>query len=158
MAERPVLTPLLGKPSEEVLTQFIKIMPDKIGEPILRDGSKYYGASITTVWRSSGRAAWDKHVTGTLSEQTDKALRQTLQCLAGEGFVMTFLQVETPCITADFELTVQAARAIATAPGWLASVNDEDSLERIARMASAASTLKAGVVSGQALAQWHLLY
>ena len=136
MAERPALTPLLGKPSEEVLAQFIKSMPDKIGEPVLRDGSKYYGASITTVWRGSGLAAWDKHVTGTLSEQTDKALRQTLQCLADEGFVMTFPQVEIPYITTNFELTVQSARAIATAPGWLASVEDEDSLERIARMKS----------------------
>lgn len=136
MAERPALTPLLGKPSEEVLAQFIKSMPDKVGEPVLRDGSKYYGVSITTVWRSSGLAAWDKHVTGTLSEHTDKALRQTLQCLADEGFVMTFPQVEIPYITTDFELTVQAARAIATAPGWLASVKDEDSIERIARMKS----------------------
>ncbi len=136
MAERPALTPLLGKPSEEVLTQFIKSMPDKIGEPVVRDGSKYYGASIQTVWRSSGLAAWDKHVTGTLSEHTDKALRQTLQCLADEGFVMTFPQVEIPYITTDFELTVQAARAIAIAPGWLASVKDADSLERIERMKS----------------------
>lgn len=134
MAERPALTPLLGAPSEEVLTQFIKSMPDKIGEPVLRDGSKYYGASITTVWRGSGLAAWDKHVTGKLSEHTDKALRHTLDCLADEGFVMTFPQVEIPYITTDFELTVQAARAIATAPGWLASVKDAESLERIERM------------------------
>lgn len=136
MAERPALTSLLGKPSEEVLAQFIKSMPAKVGDPVLRDGVKYYGASIQTVWRSSGLAAWDKHVTGTLSEHTDKALRQTLLCLADEGFVMTFPQVEIPYITTDFELTVQAARAIATAPGWLASVKDEDSLERIARMKS----------------------
>ena len=136
MAERPALTSLLGKPSEEVLAQFIKSMPAAVGEPVLRDGSKYYGASIQTVWRSSGLAAWDKHVTGTLSEHTDKALRQTLLCLADEGFVMTFPQVEIPYITTDFELTVQAARAIATAPGWLASVKDEDSLDRIARMKS----------------------
>ncbi len=136
MAERPALTSLLGKPSEEVLAQFIKSIPAAVGEPVLRDGAKYYGASITTVWRSSGLAAWDKHVTGTLSEHTDKALRQTLLCLADEGFVMTFPQVEIPYITTDFELTVQAARAIATAPGWLASVKDEDSLERITRMKS----------------------
>ena len=108
MAERLVLTPLLGKPSEEVLTQFIKSIPATVGEPVLRDGAKYYGASIQTIWRSSGLAAWDKHVTGTLSEHTDKALRQTLLCLADEGFVMTFPQVEIPYITTDFELTVQA--------------------------------------------------
>ncbi len=136
MAERPTLTPLLGKPSEEVLTQFIKSLPANVGEPVLRDGSKYYGASIQTVWRSSGLPAWDKHVTGTLSEHTDKALRQTLQCLADDGFIMTFPQVEIPYITTNFELTVQAARAIATAPGWLASVKDADSLERIERMKS----------------------
>lgn len=136
MVERPVLTSLLGKPSDEVQAQFIKSMPDSVGEPVMRDGAKYFGASIQTVWRASGLAAWDKHVTGTLTEHTDKALRQTLQCLADEGFIMTFPQVEIPYITTDFELTVQAARAIATAPGWIDSVKDEDSVNRIQRMKS----------------------
>ena len=134
MAERPALTTLLGKPSVEVHDDFVKSVTDKIGPPEIRDGVKYWGASIQSVWRSSGLAAWDKHVSGTLSEHTDRSLRHTLQCLADEGFIKTIDQVEIPYITTDFELTVQAARAIANAPGWLSAVSDADNLERIARM------------------------
>ncbi len=136
MSERPALTPLLGKPSVEVYDDFAKSATDKIGPPEIRDGVKYWGASIQSVWRSSGLAAWDKHVSGMLSEQTDISIRHTLQCLADEGFIKTIDQVEIPYITTDFELTVQAARAIANAPGWLAQVKDSDTIERIARMKS----------------------
>ncbi len=134
MAERPALTTLLGKPSEEVLADFIDSIPEKIGGPQMRDGVKYFGASIQSVWRSLGLATWDKHVTGKLSPHTDKSLRGTLQCLADEGFIKTIDQVEIPYITTDFELTAQAARAIAMAPGWLASVQDADTIERLERI------------------------
>jgi len=134
MVERPALMTLLGKPSTEVLDDFVESVTDKIGPAEIRDGVKYWGASIQSVWRSSGLAAWDKHVTGTLSEHTDKSLRHTLQCLADEGFIKTIDQVEIPYITTDFELTAQAARAMANAPGWLASVKDSDTLERIERL------------------------
>ena len=134
LVERSALTAWLGRPSEEVHAYFAASIPDEIGRPVMRDGAKYYSASIQSVWRSSGLAAWDKNVTGTLSESTDKSLRHTLKCFADQGFVMTFPQVEIPYITTDFELTVQAARAMATAPGWLQSVNDEASLQCIERM------------------------
>jgi squalene-hopene/tetraprenyl-beta-curcumene cyclase len=134
MAERPALTDLLGPPSEEVLQDFIDSIPDKIGKPRLQNGVKYFGASIQSVWRSLGLATWDRHVSGKLSEHTDKSLRHTLQCLADEGFIRTFSQVEIPYITTDFQLTVQAARAMATAPGWLESVRDADTLERLNRI------------------------
>ena len=136
MVERSALTLLLGKPSEEIRADFAKSIPSGVGRPVLRDGAKYYGASIQSVWRSSGLAAWDKHVTGKLSEETDRSLRHTLQCFADEGFIMTFTQVEIPYITTDFELTVQAARAIVTAPGWLEAVQDENSLRIIEQMKS----------------------
>lgn len=134
MAERPVLTSLLGPPAVEVRDQFVKSMPADVGKPEIRNGSKYFGASIQSVWRALGLASWDKHVTGKLSDSTDQALRQVLDCLADEGFIMTITQVEIPYITTDFELTVQAARAIATAPGWLASVKDEATRKRIEKM------------------------
>jgi len=134
MVERPALMSLLGKPSTEVLDDFVDSVTDKIGPAEIRDGVKYWGASIQSVWRSSGLAAWDKYVTGTLSEHTDKSLRHTLLCLADEGFIKTIDQVEIPYITTDFELTAQAARAMANAPDWLASVKDSDTLERIERL------------------------
>lgn len=134
LAERPVLASLLGPPAVEVRNQFVKSMPADVGKPEIRNGSKYYGASIQAVWRALGLATWDKYLTGKLSEPTDKALRQVVDCMADEGFIMTIAQVEIPYITTDFELTAQAARAMATAPRWLASVKDDATLKRIDSM------------------------
>jgi len=134
LAERPALANLLGPPRVEVRDQFVKTMPANVGKPEIRNGSKYFGTSIQAVWRALGLANWDKFITGKLSEPTDKALRQVLDCMADEGFIMTIAQVEIPYITTDFELTAQAARAMATAPGWLESVKDEAALKRIETM------------------------
>ncbi len=134
LAERSALSNLLGPPQVEVRDQFVITMPADVGKPEIRNGSKYYGASIQAVWRALGLASWDKFVTGKLSEPTDKALRQMLDCMADEGFIMTIAQVEIPYITTDFELTAQAARAMATAPGWLSSLKDEQALKRIDTM------------------------
>ena len=126
MVERPVLTSLLGKPSDEVLAQFIKFIP--------KPEAKTDISSFTSVWRSSGLASWDKHVTGKLSEHTARSLQRTMTRLEPEGFFKTYKEVEIPYITTQFELTVQAARAVVAAPGWLASLKDADTLERIGRM------------------------
>lgn len=126
MADRPVLTPLLGKPSEEVLADFI----DNIPKPEAKSDI----STISSVWRSSGLASWDRHVTGKLSEHTARSLQRTMTRLEPEGFFKTYKEVEIPYITTHFQLTVQAARAVVTAPGWLANLQDADTLERIARM------------------------
>ena len=126
MVERTAVTKWLGQPSEEVWRDFIDEVP--------KDGGKPDAAPIDSVWRSSGLAAWDRHVTGTLSEHTDRSLRHTMLLLTDEGFFKTIKQVEIPYITTNFELTVQAARAITTAPGWLANLTEADTLARIERM------------------------
>ncbi|MEQ1858496.1 MAG: hypothetical protein ABMA13_01020 [Chthoniobacteraceae bacterium] len=125
MVERSALTKWLGKPSEEVLADFIDEVP--------KEGAKD-AAPIKSVWRSSGLASWDKHVTGKLSEHTDRSLRHTLTLLLDDGSFAPITQVEIPYITTNFELTVQAARAIANAPGWLAQTKDADTLARVERM------------------------
>lgn len=124
MVERSVLTDLLGKPSEEVRKDFVDSIPKKPG------------GNIQSVWRSSGLASWDKFVTGKLGEATDRSLRHTVQCISDEGFIKTIAQVEIPYITTDFELTVQAARAFAAAPGWLAGIADPEVLKRVGLMKS----------------------
>lgn len=125
MVERSALTTWLGKPSEEVLANFVEAVP--------KEGAKD-ASPIKSVWRSSGLASWDKNVNGKLSERTDRSLRHTLTLLGEDGSFAPISQVEIPYITTNFELTVQAARAVATAPGWLASVQDADTLARVERM------------------------
>ena len=126
MVERSALTNLLGKPSEEVLEDFINSVPKEPGKP---------GASaLASIWRSSGLASWDKHVTGKLSEHTERSLRHTVMILPEDGFYKNIKLVEIPYITTRFQMTVQAARAIATAPGWLAGLKDPELLARIELM------------------------
>src|SRR5436190_10829769 len=57
MVERSALTRQLGRPSEEVLRDFVASVPKKPGKP--GDGN-----AATSVWRSSGLASWDRHVGG----------------------------------------------------------------------------------------------
>jgi squalene-hopene/tetraprenyl-beta-curcumene cyclase len=126
MVERSALTTLLGQPSEEVLEDFIKTVPKDPGKP--------GDSALASIWRSSGLASWDKHVTGKLSEHTEKSLRHTVTILPEDGFYKNIKLVEIPYITTRFQMTVQAARAITTAPGWLANLKDADLLARIELM------------------------
>jgi squalene-hopene/tetraprenyl-beta-curcumene cyclase len=127
LVERSALTKQLGKPSEEVLKDFIKSLPKGEGKP--GDGN-----AATSVWRSSGLASWDKHVEGKLSEHTVKSLRHTLMTLPDDKMFDTIKLIEIPYITTRFELTVQATRAMVTAPGWLANLKDAGLLARVKRI------------------------
>jgi squalene-hopene/tetraprenyl-beta-curcumene cyclase len=126
MVERSALTKHLGPPSEEVRADFVNTVPDAPGKP--------GDSAQAPVWRSSGLASWDKHVTGKLSPPADKSLRHMVRILPEDGFYRTIKLVEIPYITTRFELTVQAARAIATAPGWLETLKDPELLANVGRM------------------------
>ena len=56
-------------------------------------------STLSSVWRSSGLASWDKHVTGKLSEHTARSLQRTMTWLEPEGFFKTYKEVEIPYIT-----------------------------------------------------------
>jgi squalene-hopene/tetraprenyl-beta-curcumene cyclase len=129
MVERTALTKQLGKPSEEVLKDFIKSVPKNPGKP--------GDSALAPVWRSLGLASWDKYVTGQLSEATDKSLRHMVSVLADDGFYKIIKLVEIPYITTRFELTTEAARALVTAPGWLTNLKDPELLARIELMKTA---------------------
>jgi squalene-hopene/tetraprenyl-beta-curcumene cyclase len=126
MVERSALTKHLGKPSEEVLKYFIDTVPDTAGRP----GDRAH----TSVWRSSGLASWDRHVEGKLSEHTDRSLRHTVRILPDDNMYDTIKLIEIPYITTRFELTVQAMRAMVTAPGWLENLQDPELLARVERI------------------------
>src|SRR5262245_38265582 len=127
MVERSALTKQFGRPSEEVLKDFIRSMPKTDGKP--GDGN-----AATSVWRSSGLASWDRHVENRLSEHTDRSLRHTLMILPDDNMYDTIKLIEIPYITTRFELTVQAMRAMVTAPGWLANLQDTGLLARLERI------------------------
>jgi squalene-hopene/tetraprenyl-beta-curcumene cyclase len=134
MAERPALMKLLGKPKDEVLADFIGSIPDKPSEESEKNGVKYFPGSYMSVWRTVGLAEWDQHITEKLSENTERSLRDMMMRQSDDGSFITYGEVEIPHITTHFELTLQAARAVTAAPGWLAGLKDEDLLRRVSKM------------------------
>jgi squalene-hopene/tetraprenyl-beta-curcumene cyclase len=126
MVERSALTRQLGRPSEEIHRDFITSVPKAPGKP--------GDSAAASVWRSSGLASWDKHVEGKLSEHTDQSLRHLLSILPDDNMYNTIKLIEIPYITTRFELTVQAMRAMVTAPDWLANLKDANLLVRVERI------------------------
>ena len=126
----------LGQPSEEVHASFVSAVPKgvtKVKETD-KDGHRFYPGTFNSVWRSLGLAEWDRHVTGKLSEATERSLRDMFERQSESGAFVTHDEVEIPHITTDFELSLQAARAITAAPGWLAGLKDETLLRRVEKL------------------------
>lgn len=138
LSERPALVPLLGKANDEIVADFIQFVPKEIKAvaETEKNGHKSYPATFTSVWRSLGLAEWDKHITGKTSEHTDRSLRDMFERQSASGAFVTHGEVEIPHITTDFELSLQAARAITAAPGWLAGLKDEALVAKIAKLKS----------------------
>jgi squalene-hopene/tetraprenyl-beta-curcumene cyclase len=125
-----------GKPNEEVRASFAKAVPKEIEEvqEVNDNGHSYYPSAFFSVWRSAGLAEWDRNVSGQLGDATDKSLREMFTRQSANGAFVSHGEVEIPHITTDFELSLQAARAITAAPGWLANLKDENLLSRIKKL------------------------
>jgi len=137
LSERPALIPLLGQANEEIVADFIDFVPKEIKEvkeTATKSGHKHYPAAFTSVWRSLGLAEWDKHVTRKTSEHTEKSLRDMFERQSASGAFVSHGEVEIPHITTDFELSLQAARAITAAPGWLSGLKDEKIIAKVGKL------------------------
>jgi squalene-hopene/tetraprenyl-beta-curcumene cyclase len=136
MTERTAWSKQFGKPSEEVRASFVKALPTEIKEVKATDknGHKFYPGATSSVWRSVGLAEWDRHITGKLSEETERSLRDMFERQSLDGSFVSHGEVEIPHITTDFELSLQAARAITAAPGWLAQLKDETLRARVEKL------------------------
>ncbi len=136
LSERPALIPQLGAASAEIFADFVQFVPEEV-KPVQtteKNGHRYYPAAFTSVWRSLGLAEWDKHVTGQVSEATDRSLRDMFERQSASGAFVSHGEVEIPHITTDFELSLQAARAITAAPGWIENLRDDALLARVQKL------------------------
>ncbi len=136
MSEYTAWSRQFGKPSAEVLASFVSAVPNEVKEVKETDknGHKYYPSAFNSVWRSVGLAEWDRHLNGKLSEETQRSLRDMFERQSASGAFVSHGEVEIPHITTDFELSLQAARAITAAPGWLAGLKDEALLARVEKL------------------------
>lgn len=126
LVERTAWSRQLGVPNEEVLESFRKEVPSKISvlKETEKNGHRFYPGAFSSVWRSLGLAEWDRHITKSTSEWTHRSLQDMFERQSSNGSFVSHGEVEIPYITTDFELSLQAARAITSAPGWLQSLND----------------------------------
>ncbi len=136
MTERTSWIRQFGKPSDEVYADFAKTVPKEIKVPKESDknGHKFYPGTFTSVWRCAGLAEWDRRVTGKLGEPTERALQDMFAHQSESGAFVSHGEVEIPHITTDFELSLQAVRAITAAPGWLAELKDEVLLAKVNKL------------------------
>jgi squalene-hopene/tetraprenyl-beta-curcumene cyclase len=137
LSERPALIPQLGKPSEEIVADFIEFVPKdvkEVKETATKSGYKHLPGAFTAVWRSLGLAEWDKHIRGKTSEPTERSIRDMFERQAANGAFVSHGEVEIPHITTDFELSLQAVRAITAAPGWLTELRDKKLLGKVEKL------------------------
>ncbi len=136
MTERTAWTKQFGPASSEVHNDFVDSVPKEVKPAKATEtrGLKHYPNTFYSVWRSLGLAEWDRHITGKLSESTERSLRDLFEQQSQNGAFVSHGEVEIPHITTDFELSLQAARAITAAPGWLAGLKDETLMGRVAKL------------------------
>ncbi len=136
LADFTSLSEHFGKPNSEVMKSFSKAVPKEIEEvqKVEDNGHAYYPGAFSSVWRSLGLAEWDRNVTGQLSETTDRSLREMFARQSDDGSFASHGEVEIPHITTDFELSLQAARAIKAAPGWLDNLKDEALIAKVEKL------------------------
>lgn len=136
LTERTAWTKQFGAASSEVHKDFVDSVPKEVkpAKETETRGHKHYPSTFYSVWRSLGLAEWDRHITGRLSEPTERSLRDLFEQQSQSGAFVSHGEVEIPHITTDFELSLQAARAITAAPGWLAGLKDETLMGRVTRL------------------------
>lgn len=134
LSERPALSRFLGAPNPEVLADFVESIPEGPAKEGEKNGHRYVQGSWTAIWCALGLAEWDRHVKGTISKDTDEALRQMMSRQSPDGSFVSYGEVEIPHITTNFELSLQAARALAAAPEWVAALEPGETRDRIAKL------------------------
>ena len=134
MLARPALTAALGTPPASTLDFFREQLQSLTAEAheSLRKSTK----PAQVIYLAAGLAEWDRHVTGKLSPDTDKALRLMFAIQEDSGSWGT-LDCWPPYESDAYHEATVAALAAATAPGWLSDVeagSDDDLKARIAQL------------------------
>lgn len=121
---RPALTPTLGAPLEDTRKFFVDQLEtlSKVGaRKLRRSGTR----PAQVIYIAAGLAEWDAHVTKQLSPETDKALRLAFELQNKEG-TWHSLTCWPPFESSAYQEAHMAAMAAASAPGWIASLGNDD--------------------------------
>lgn len=131
MTIRPALTSQLGKPNEAMRTFAV----DNLKQLAAMDRAELKKSTrpAQVIYTTAGLAEWDAHVTGTLSEETKQALALMFELQLETGTWGT-LDCWPPYESDAFHEATVAAMAVAAAPGWLTSLNDDALKTGVARL------------------------
>jgi len=125
MLTRPALSAYWGEPSQK-LRDFVVTQ----AEDLERSGMSTGSAPIQMAYLARGLAEWDAQFNATTSPETDAALRHVFELQADDGSIDAPLR--WPPLNSDtYHGTIMAAMAVATAPGWRSSLQDEELSARI---------------------------
>lgn len=152
MTIRPALSESLGKPPASHRDFFVEQLHSLQEQPESRLKQSTRPAQV--IYIAGGLAEWDRHVSGSLSAETDEALRLMLSLQLETG-TWGSLDCWPPFESDAFHEATVAAMAIATAPGWLESVKDDGEVtERINRLHGYLRTEKPPHDYGRVLLLW----
>ena len=131
MVTRPGLAPRVGKPSEEIRKFFVQQLQkyQSLDREKLMSGIQ----PTQVAYLAQGLAEWDKHVTGSLSPETEAALALLFQVQDEKGGWGNS-DCWPPFESSSYHTTTVAAMAVATAPGWLTGVTDKTTRSGIDKM------------------------
>ena len=131
MQVRPLLSEVLGKPSTEIRNLFVEQLErfQSMDANESREGAN----PAQVVYIAAGLAEWDRQITGKLSPPTKQALNLMLSLQEDNG---TWGSETTwpPLESSEFQEATVAAMAVATAPGWLENLKDEDLRQGVTRL------------------------
>ncbi|MEK6249653.1 MAG: hypothetical protein N2C12_15835 [Planctomycetales bacterium] len=130
MQLRPVLTPVLGKPAEAMREFFVQQLAKSKASSIEKLKSGIHPTQVATL--AHGLAAWDAHVSGSLSTETRDALSLMLKLQSADGSWHND-DCWPPLESSSYHGSTVAALALATAPGYLNEATDEQTV-RITRL------------------------
>jgi len=131
MQIRPMLTPVLGKPTEEIRELFTGELENfqKLKPAALRKGTQ----PAEIIYTAAGLAEWDRHVTGKLSKETSTALELMFRIQQKNG-AWGSVDCWPPFESSAFQEATVAAMAVAAAPGWRGALKNEKALAGIASL------------------------
>lgn len=133
---RPSLTKQLGPPSREVREFFVSQLRtmQKTEKSVLQKGIR----PTQVAYLAAGLAEWDRHVAGSLSKETDAALRLMLSLQSKDGSQGN-ADCWPPFESSSYQGATMAAMALAAAPAWRKSLDtkkDKDLRQRIVKLES----------------------
>ena len=124
--ERPSLTPVLGEPAAEVREHFVHVLDgfDTLEGDERQDLKKNIRPTqIAVITR--GLVEWDEHLTGSLSDESNRALSLMFEVQAADGS-WSNSDCWPPFESSMFQGTTVAVMAAATAQGWLDEIASEE--------------------------------